>query len=153
MTSARMPFGGVVMGVAVAVAIGVGIAIAAQVAIVGQASRVIHPLTVSLALQASGLLVGISWAVWSRTWPQLTGVVTQWWWLPLGALGLGVVAALGFSASRLGVNSTLAMVIASQLFAGLLLDHFSGRIEMGLSQSFGASLLVVGVLVLTAPWR
>jgi len=119
------------MGVAVAVAIGVGLAIAVQVAIVGQASRTIHPLTVSLALQASGLLIGIR----------------------LGAVGLGVVAALGFSASRLGASTTLAIVIAAQLLAGLLLDQFSGRIEIGVSESLGASLLIAGVLVLTAPWR
>jgi hypothetical protein len=35
----------------------------------------------------------------------------------------------------------------------LLLDQFSGRIEIGLSESLGASLLIAGVLVLTAPWR
>jgi transporter family-2 protein len=141
------------MGVAVAVAIGVGLAIAVQVAIVGQASRAIHPLTVSLALQASGLLIGVGWAVWSRAWPQIAEVVVQWWWLPLGAVGLGVVAALGFSASRLGVSTTLAIVIAAQLLAGLLLDQFSGRIGIGLSESLGAALLIAGVLVLIAPWR
>ena len=51
------------MGVAVSVAIGVGLAIVVQVAIVGQASRAIHPLTVSLALQASGLLIGVGFEI------------------------------------------------------------------------------------------
>jgi transporter family-2 protein len=142
-----------VVGVAIVVAIGVGVAIAVQVAILGQASRAIHPLTVSLALQASGLLIGIGWAVWSRTWPQITDVVVQWWWLPLGAIGLGVVGALGFSASRLGASTTLAVVIAAQLTAGLLLDQVSGRNVMGISESGGLVLLLGGVLLIIAPWR
>jgi uncharacterized membrane protein YdcZ (DUF606 family) len=141
------------MGVAFVVAIGVGLAIAVQVAIVGQTSRLIHPLVISVALQASGLLVGIAWAIWSRSWPQITDVVHLWGWIPLGAVGWGIVAALGFSAARLGASTTLAIVIAAQLIAALLLDQATGRVEMGVHQPAGALLLIVGVVLIAAPWR
>jgi transporter family-2 protein len=141
------------MGVAIVVAIGVGIAVASQVAIVGQASRSIHPLTVSLALQASGLLIAIGWAIWSRTWPQIAEVAQQWWWIPLGVLGWGIVAALGFSAARMGASSTLAIVITAQLIAALLLDRFVGRIEVSFQAAAGALLLVVGALLITSSAR
>ena len=141
------------MGVAVVVAIGVGIAVASQVAIVGRASRSIHPLTVSLALQASGVLIAIGWAVWSRTWPQITEVAREWWWIPLGVLGWGIVAALGFSAARMGASSTLAIVIASQLIAALLLDRLVGRIEISFQAAAGALVLIFGVLLVTSSAR
>jgi transporter family-2 protein len=141
------------MGVAFIIAIGVGLAIAVQVAVVGQASRLLHPLVISVALQASGLLVGAVWAIWSRSWPQITDIVHLWWWIPLGAVGWGVVAALGFSAARLGASTTLAVVIAAQLSGALLLDQATGRVEMGLHQPVGALVLLAGVVLIASPWR
>jgi len=136
---------------AVVVALVVGSAIAVQVAIVGRASRALHPLVISLALQASGLVVGLGWLLWSRTWPQLPQVVGQWWWLPLGIVGWIVVAALGFSAARLGTSATLAIVIGAQLTVGLILDHADGRFEIGAPQALGVTLLVVGGVMVS--WR
>jgi uncharacterized membrane protein YdcZ (DUF606 family) len=141
------------MGVAIIVAVGIGLAVAAQAAILGGASRSIHPLAVSLALQASGLLVGAIWALWDRTWPQVGEVIGAWWWIPLGALGWGIVAALGFSSARLGASITLAIVVAAQVIGALVLDVASGRVETGLHQPVGAALLVGGVILITAPWR
>ena len=108
--------------VAVAVALGIGAAIAVQVTLVGRASTATHPLAVSLALQIAGVIVGTIWALRRAAWPELTDLATQWWLVPLGALGWGVVAALGFAAARLGTSRTLALVIAAQLTAGLVID-------------------------------
>lgn len=134
---------------AVAVALIVGSAIAVQVAIVGKASRALHPLVISLAPQVAGLIVGLGWLLWSRTWPQLPQVIGQWWWLPLGIVGWVVVAALGFSAARLGTSATLAIVIGAQLIVGLILDQAAGRLELGTPQVLGATLLVAGALLVS----
>jgi uncharacterized membrane protein YdcZ (DUF606 family) len=139
------------MPIAVIVALAVGSAIAVQVAIVGRASRMLHPLVISLALQAAGLLVGLGWLLWSRTWPQIPQVIGQWWWLPLGIVGWVLVAALGFSAARLGTSATLAIVIGAQLVVGLLLDQTTGRLELGAPQVLGATLLVAGAVLVS--WR
>jgi transporter family-2 protein len=104
-------------------------------------------------LQASGVLIAIGWAVWSRTWPQITEVAREWWWIPLGVLGWGIVAALGFSAARMGASSTLAIVIASQLIAALLLDRLVGRIEISFQAAAGALVLIFGVLLVTSSAR
>lgn len=136
---------------AIVLALVVGSAIAVQVAIVGRASRALHPLVISLGLQAAGLLVGLGWLLWSRTWPQLPQVISQWWWLPLGIVGWVLVAALGFSAARLGTSATLAIVIGAQLVVGLFLDQASGRIELGVPQVLGAVLLVGGTVLVS--WR
>lgn len=139
------------MPTAVFVALLVGSAIAVQVAIVGRASRALHPLVISLALQLAGLLVGLGWLFWSRTWSQLPQVIAQWWWLPLGIAGWVLVAALGFSAARLGTGATLAIVVGAQLVVGLLLDQAVGRLELGTPQVLGATLLVAGAVLVS--WR
>jgi uncharacterized membrane protein YdcZ (DUF606 family) len=139
------------MPIAVFVALLVGSAIAVQVAIVGRASQALHPLAISLALQLAGLLVGLGWLLWSRTWSQLPQIIGQWWWLPLGIAGWVLVAALGFSAARLGTGATLAIVVGAQLVVGLLLDQAVGRLELGTPQLLGATLLVAGAVLVS--WR
>ena len=136
---------------AIVVALIVGCAIAVQVAILGRASRALHPLVVSLALQVSGLLIGLGWLLWSREWPQLSQVIGQWWWLPLGIVGWLAVAALGFSAPRLGTSATLAIDNGAHIIVGLLLDQAAGRLELGAPQVAGTALLVAGAALVS--WR
>lgn len=135
------------MGAAIGVAIGVGIAIAFQVVIMGRASEISHPLAVSAALQLSGLLVGTLWVASNRGWGDFLGSFTQWWWIPLGVLGWGIVAALGFSASSLGATTTLSIVIAVQLTAGLVADAVFGDFSLSWGRTAGFLLLVVGALL------
>ena len=139
------------MVVAVALAIGVGIAVAAQSSILGWASRSLHPLSLSLALQVAGMSIGIAWATHARAWSEVLVVARQWWWLPLGFVGLGVVAAIGFSSARLGSLTTLALIIAAQLIAGLVLDVVTGALPFDVQQLVGVVVVIIGVVVLT--WR
>lgn len=136
------------MGIAIGVAVGIGIAVAIQVAVLGHASRTWHPLSISLALQLAGALGGAIWALHQRAWWELWQVTAQWWWLVLGVAGWGIVAALGFSAARVGVSLTLAVVVSAQLLAALILDQVMGRIELGARHPVGAALLVAGVLLI-----
>ena len=138
------------MGVAVLIAIGVGLAIAVQASILGSASRSVHPLTVSFALQVAGVLLGLAWVGYSRAWSSVLEVIWQWWWLPLGLIGLVVVAALGFSSARIGALQTLALVVAAQLIAALALDLFNGAIYVDIRQPAGVALVVGGVLLISA---
>ena len=138
------------MGVAVLIAIGVGLAIAVQASILGGASRSVHPLTVSFALQVAGVLLGLAWVGYSRAWSSVLEVIGQWWWLPLGLIGLVVVAALGFSSARIGALQTLALVVAAQLIAALALDLFNGAISVDIRQPAGVALVVGGVLLISS---
>lgn len=64
---------------AVGVVVFVGLAIAIQVTILGRASRSIHPLTVSLALQVAGLMVGVVWGLAHGSLAEVGSVAGQWW--------------------------------------------------------------------------
>jgi uncharacterized membrane protein YdcZ (DUF606 family) len=140
-----------VVVVAVVLAIGVGTAVAVQSSILGGASRSLHPLSLSLALQVAGVAIGVSWAVYARAWSEVFVVARQWWWLPLGLVGLGVVAAIGFSSARLGTLTTLALIIGAQLVAGLILDVATGTVALDVRQLVGVGIVIGGVVVLT--WR
>jgi len=135
------------MGSAIVIAAVVGVAVAVQVFLVGRASKITHPLAVSVALQVSGVLIGMIWAIYQRATSAVIGVTVQWWWLPLGALGWGIVAALGFSAGRLGASTTLAVVVAAQMLTGLAIDSVVGQVDLGIRQPVGVVLLVGGVLL------
>jgi len=137
------------MGSAIAVALVVGISVAVQVMLVGRVSRGVHPLAVSFVLQGSGLLAGLIWTASQRAWSVALSLVGNWWWIPLGALGWGIVAALGYSSARIGASVTLALVVAAQLTMGLLLDSTSGEIELGFHQPLGVLLMLGGVLLVT----
>ena len=132
---------------AIAAAAAVGFAAAAQTSILGGASRSLHPLAISFALQAGGALLGLAWVVWSRNWSDVTTVVTSWWWLPLALVGLGVVASLGFAGARLGAFTTLLIVVAAQLVGGLALDLARGELELDVRQPLGIGLVLVGVVL------
>ena len=59
-----------------------------------------------------------------------------WYTLTTGVLGLIVVGAIGFTAPRLGLGKAFTIMVASQLIAAVVLDHF------GL---FGAAARVLSV--------
>jgi transporter family-2 protein len=137
------------MGSAYAVAAAVGVGVAFQVAILGRSSGKFHPLAISVALQLAGLLVGTLWMVTQRAWPDVKTVVTLWWWVPLGALGWLLVAALGFASHRIGVATTLGLAVASQLLVGLGVDVRSGVADLGVRPIAGAALLVAVLILIT----
>jgi len=137
------------MGSAYAVATLIGVGVAVQVAILGRSTGSYHPLAISAALQLAGLLAGTLWMVSQRAWSDVTSVVALWWWVPLGALGWLLVAALGYASNRIGVATTLALAVASQLLVGLGVDVRSGAADLGARPISGTVLLVVGLILIT----
>jgi transporter family-2 protein len=132
-----------------AVAVSVGLAIAVQAAVLSRASTQLPALAVSLGLQLAGVLVAAIWATTTDGWTSVVRVTGSWWWIPLGTAGWLVVAALGFAAARLGVAPTLAIVVVTQLGAGLVLDAVTDATMPTGRQLAGVVVLGVGLLLVT----
>jgi uncharacterized membrane protein YdcZ (DUF606 family) len=132
-----------------AVAVSVGLVIAVQAAILSRASTQLPALAVSLGLQISGVLVAAIWATTMDGWTSVMRVAGSWWWIPLGAAGWLVVAALGFAAAHLGVAPALAIVVVTQLGAGVVLDAVTDAAMPTGRQLAGILVLGVGLLLVT----
>jgi len=137
------------MGNAIVIAVAVGVAIAIQVAVVGRASGDVHPLAVSTVLQIAGMLSGILWVLHRSAWAELGAVAVRLWVLPLGLAGWGIVAALGYSSARLGVSTTLVLVVATQLVAVLVVDLATGDAAFNLRQPIGVVLVICGAAIVS----
>ena len=75
-----------------------------------------------------------------------------WWAWTGGLLGAFYVTAVVLLAPRLGVATTLALVITGQALGSLIVDHYGlvGMAERGMSlaRAAGAGLLVLGVILI-----
>lgn len=136
------------MATAVLVTVLVGISIAVQTAVVGRFSSTVHPLAVSMSLMLAGVLAGGAWSSARGAWPQVLAITVRWWSLPLGVAGWAIVAALGWTAERLGVASALALVVAAQLTTALVIDGARGTVELSPRPLLGVFAMLAGVLLL-----
>jgi transporter family-2 protein len=96
------------------------------------------------------LLLLAAWAALDRTPPAAIGQAPAWAWVG-GLYGAGFVAAMAFSAPRLGLATALTIAIASQLATALLLDHWGalGLREQPVSAGrlLGAALVLAGAIL------
>lgn len=104
---------------------------------------------VSFAVGTAVLLVAV---VALRAAPDWTGVRTLPWYAWLGgAYGAVFVVAAAFAAPRLGVASTITLMIAGQLVAGMVVDHFGGfgiaPRPINLVRLLGVGLVFAGVVL------
>lgn len=84
------------------------------------------PVLASAISFAVGTLVLIVYSLVMRIpWPALATAGSQAWWVWTGgALGAYFVAATIFLAPKLGATTLVAVLLAGQMLASLILDHF-----------------------------
>ncbi len=104
---------------------------------------------VSFAVGTAVLLVAI---LALRIRPDWPGVQALPWYAWLGgAYGAVFVVAAAFSAPRLGVASTVTLMIAGQLLSGIVVDHFGGfgiaPKPVNAMKLLGVALVFVGVVL------
>ncbi|MEF2144617.1 MAG: DMT family transporter [Desulfovibrionaceae bacterium] len=110
------------------------------------------PLISALVSFAVGTLVLLASCAFLRPLGNaLAGARGPWWMWTGGLLGAFFVAATILLAEKLGAGAMLAWIIASQLLAGMLMDHY-GLIgyavrEVSLPRLAGALLLVAGAVL------
>ncbi|MEJ2718262.1 MAG: DMT family transporter [Deltaproteobacteria bacterium] len=94
--------------------------------------------------------------MWRIPWPEMKGVLSvPWWQWTGGLLGAYLVVMAIVLAPKLGATTMIALIVTGQMVTSLLLDHF-GLVgypvrELNISRVVGATLLVVGVLLIRTP--
>lgn len=87
-----------------------------------------------------------------QTRPDVAAARSLPWWAWVGGLyGCVFVVAAAWGVPRLGVALTITLMVAGQLLASLLLDHFGAmgvpRQPINWSKVAGVALVVVGALL------
>ncbi len=87
-----------------------------------------------------------------RIKPDLQGAAALPWYAWMGGVyGVGFVCAAAFSAPRLGVATTITLMVAGQLIISMILDHFGAfGIEprpISFGKIAGIALVALGVLL------
>ena len=132
-----------------AVAIIGGVAVALQAQLMGLLDRGLGTLeSVFITYGTGGLIVGLLMLF------QRGGNLSLWHSLPWyaflsGAVGLVIVATIGFSVPRLGLVSAFTLIVAAQFIVGALLDHYgflgAEVRELNLQKIIGMLILLLGV--------
>lgn len=125
------------------IAIGAGVAVALQGYVMGTTDRTAGTaVSVFLTYGTGGLLALLFWL--TRGAPTDAMRRLPWTSWTAGALGLAIVAAIGYAAPRLGLGRTLVITVAAQLLAAMLLEQaFDARRLAGFALTVGGVWLVV----------
>jgi bacterial/archaeal transporter family-2 protein len=136
--------------IAIVMAALAGVAGAAQVAVMGKFGErvgVVAALAFSTAVTAVLALFALIVATRSLNGYADAARQPAWLWLG-GAMGLFVVLSITFAGPRIGITATVALLIAGQLAAAVVIDRFglfgAEAIGIGWRQVAGVWLLAVG---------
>jgi transporter family-2 protein len=106
--------------------------------------------TISFFVGTVGL-IAVSVAL-RQSWPLSAAIANAPWWVWVGGLlGAFYVVATIVLVPRIGAATTVGLIIAGQVSASVVIDHF-GLIrvpvhELSVPRVFGAALIVVGVVL------
>ena len=136
-------------------ALAIGLLLPIQVGINTElAQRISSPVTASFfsfAVGAIGLMICL-WVL-RGPWPDLNTITTVPKWLWLGGL-IGAFAVFGsiISGPKIGFLSLVALVLAGQLLASLILDHYGWLgfpvRELSFGRISGSVLLLIATIVI-----
>jgi bacterial/archaeal transporter family-2 protein len=121
------------------IAAAAGVAVALQGQVMGAADRAAGTATsVFVTYGVGGVLATAYWLARGASLDALRRVPWPSWLA--GALGLTIVAGIGYAAPRLGLAKTLVVTVAAQLLAAALLEQ-----QFDLKRAAGLALTIAGV--------
>lgn len=136
-------------------ALGAGFGLPTQAGINGQLAAVVRsPVTAALISFAVGTASLLVFFVLLRLpLPAGAALSAQPWWIYSGGLiGAFFVAVIAWIAPQLGATTMLALILAGQLIASVLYDHFGllgfSVHPLSFGRLAGIGLLVAGVLLI-----
>jgi transporter family-2 protein len=124
-----------------------GIAVTLQAQFMGLMDKGVGSLeSMFITYGSGGVLIGLAMLLHRggnlSAWRNV-----PWYALTAGVLGLIIVGTIGYSTPRLGLVTTLTILVASQFIVGALLDHF-GILGADLRPLAPARLAGIGVMLL-----
>jgi len=116
------------------------------------ATAVSSPVNAAFVSFAVGTVALGLLALALQTRPDVAAAKALPWWTWIGGLyGCVFVVAAAWGVPRLGVALTITLMVAGQLLASLLLDHFGAmgvpRQPINWSKIAGVALVIAGVLL------
>ena len=124
-----------------------GVAITLQAQFMGVMDKRIGTLeSMFITYGIGGLLIAFAMLV-NRGGNLAAWGSVPWYTLSAGVLGLIIVGTIGYSTPRLGLVTTLTILVASQFIVGALLDHF-GILGADLRPLNPTRLAGIGVMLL-----
>jgi transporter family-2 protein len=127
-----------------------GVAVAVQAAFAGMITEQLGVLENALIVFGGGFLVALILILVNQG-GKIKGWQTLPWYVFLaGPLGIVIITSIGFAIPRIGLASTLTLIVVSQLIIGVALDHFGWFAvlrPMDLNRAIGILLLFIGTWV------
>lgn len=127
-----------------------GLLIAAQVSIMGRNAPRVGPFTVALLVHVGGLLIALTVMLMRRGWSEAVESAAGGWWIIPGFAGFFILSCLSLASARVGAAVALALSVATQLGAGMLLDARLGVAPINLKATAGVLLIVAGTYLVAA---
>ncbi|TVO68858.1 DMT family transporter [Sedimenticola selenatireducens] len=126
-----------------------GIAVALQAQLMGLLDRQLGTVeSVFITYGSGGLLIGLI-ILFMRGGNLTLWHSVPWYALFSGVIGLVIVAAIGFSAPRLGLVTAFTIMVAAQFIVGAFLDHYgflgAEVRQLNLEKIAGMLTVLVGV--------
>jgi len=127
-----------------------GIAVAVQASLAGIFSERVGLIGNGLFVFGGGFLFALTIMLFVGT-DQLKSWRTVPWYVYLaGPLGIVIISSIGYAIPRIGVASTLTLIVVTQLIVGVVLDHF-GWLAMprpvDLQRLIGIAILFLGTWI------
>lgn len=135
------------LGLVVLVCLFGGIAVAVQASFAGILSERVGLIGNGLIVFGGGFLFALVLLLVLRG-----GQIGDWrsipWYAYLaGPLGIVIISSIGFGIPRIGVASTLTLIVVSQLVVGVTLDHFGWLTvtrPLDIQRAIGIAVLFLG---------
>jgi transporter family-2 protein len=101
-----------------------GVAVAVQASLAGIFSERVGLLGNGLFVFGGGFLLALTIIVVFGKDQLHNWQSVPWYAYLAGPLGIVIISSIGFTIPRIGVASTLTLIVVTQLIVGVILDHF-----------------------------
>ncbi len=101
-----------------------GVAVAVQAALAGIITEHLGVIENAFIVFGGGFLVALTLILINQG-GRIRGLNTLPWYVFLaGPLGIVIITSIGYAIPRMGLASTLTLIVVSQLIIGVVFDHF-----------------------------